>query len=349
MKGALWNAKRDKPTVFVQYMVRLSVQTQTPCPIFKRQNRDLSDKVNIGLKWDPMVVFVLLFSLACTKDFSASIEVEEENSVTAKLPVDLMLTEFDGTKALHFGAGDWKVDNILDFQSPSVSAVSSLTWHDGLFYISPRQPQKNITITQPNGTALAVLEHPYLEEPVKVLLDDENIYILCNDSGLVLVFDKSSHEFKRDFGWDDNQQIIRYPHDMVWGPNQNLYIITENTNQGFIQEWTKQGEFLGGFGQSSDDAPWIPSAITFNKTGEILVTDYWNQLIHIFDDEDRSYLGEFASLPEAGSYPENMKLGLDSHLYVSSGEKIHIFDETGDLLSVIGGHLEHIGSMEFVH
>ena len=178
-------------------------------------------------------------------------------------------------------ANDW------EFQSPievdNLEQVRSLTINDEMMGIAPTYPQDRVWIYDQDTSETFSLMHHMLEEPVRVLFDEDFISVLCNDSGRVLRFGLSDLFFHDQFGDINGQTALRFAHDMRLGPEGNLHIATESRQFGRLQRWSTNGEYLSSYEELEDN--WFPTAISIDKTGQLWAADYLNNRIRIFDVE----------------------------------------------------------------
>ena len=140
----------------------------------------------------------------------------------------------------------------------------------------------------PDGTFLASLDGN-IEETTTVLVRDGRIYALSNDTWTIAVFDEATNAHLFNFL---GPPAIRYPHDMTFGPDGNLYVTTE-ASPNKVQVWTTAGAFVRDFGPSAEVS--LPQGLTFGADGALYVSDFGTDTVRRYDASTGTLLSTFIS------------------------------------------------------
>ena len=242
------------------------------------------------------------------------------------------------TRILQVQTGAWQPHEWLTIEHDAIRDLASVTIHDNRLYMSAFHPVDTVAVVSRDGQLIDTLYYDWLQEPVKVLVRDGRIYVLCNDSENIVVFDAETHAFVDDFGalLELGQPAMRYPHDMAWGPDGNLYVTNESSLTGPVQIWSPDGQFIGGFGHDGGTEGWIPTGITFDVNGDVLVANYWQGSVLRFDGSTHEYRG-LAVPAKAGSiqHPNRVRVGPKGQIYVTHRDGLTILDADGGLVDEV--------------
>ena len=222
-------------------------------------------------------------------------------------------------------ANMWRLN--APFRVSGFEEFRALTIHDQLMGVAPAEPQDRAIVFDRKTEESVVLTHHLLEEPVRVLFDEDFISVLCNDSGRIIRFDRSSFDFHDHFGSVDGNTALRFAHDMRWGPEGDLHIATESQQYGRLQVWSPDGEYVGAYEEL--DSEWLPTALSIDKIGQLWAADYAGSQIRLFDVENKTHLKDVA----LDSKPLDIHIGKDNRIYVGLENGIAILDSEGMPLS----------------
>ncbi|MGK7903901.1 MAG: hypothetical protein AB4352_21345 [Hormoscilla sp.] len=155
-----------------------------------------------------------------------------------------------------------------------------------------------------------------LEDPLGITLGpDRDLYVssgILNDS--VLRYDTQTGAFIDTFAVGP---ILDNPSSVVFGPDDNLYAISEGTNSVLRYESTgllvEETEFVApGSGGLNN-----PFDLTFGPDGDLYVSSSGTSQVLRYDGETGEFLGVFAS-GGGLQFPTGITFGPNGNLYVSS-------------------------------
>lgn len=173
--------------------------------------------------------------------------------------------------------------------------------------------------------------YSWLEETVEVLFRNGYLYALGNDHHNCVVFDDTSGTFVKEFG----DPIMRYPHDMVFGPDGLLYVTTEQTTQGLVQVWdVRDYQLVDWF--APPGAISLATGIAFGPDGHVYVCDWYDAEILRYDGQTHELIDVFVPSGSGGlSGPSSLAFRPDGYLYVSNSNGVHRYDaQTGAFVDV---------------
>jgi len=236
--------------------------------------------------------------------------------------------------------------NVLRYKVPSGDYIGQLAVGFPLVNPADIEVRKNGNILVSNfnggtdvieyardGTQVKTYSSNRIEETTAVQINGGRIYVLSNDTRRVGVFDDESTQFLYDFGADAGQ-FINFPHDMEFGPNNELYISVESTND--IQVWDAvNGRFIRSFGSEAQFA----DGLTFGPDNLLYVADFATNQIKRFNPESGAYLGVFAT----ANGPTRVGFGPDGALYVTSLNDRNVLKYNGITGALIGEFIPAFG------
>jgi len=171
------------------------------------------------------------------------------------------------------------------------------------------------------GEATTFFTDSYLEEPVELAFRGEELFVLGNDTGNVVVADGTG-QMQRELGYPE----MRNAHDMAFGPDGLLYVATSFSValEGGVQRWdVDSGELVGVL--ASEGEVGRATGLAFDDEGWLYVADSM-----------RGTVVRFAA--ESGTMDRVVVDGLEQpvslavaagELYVADRAGVHRFDADG--------------------
>jgi subtilisin-like proprotein convertase family protein len=125
-----------------------------------------------------------------------------------------------------------------------------------------------------------------------------------------------------------NDTLLQDPTGLVFGPNGNLFISSQQSNS--IQEAIgTSGQFAGHF-VSTNGGLNAPSYMVFGPNGDLYVSNQGTNSITYYNGTTGALLGTFVSSGSGGlTAPEGLAFGADGNLYVSSAGTNQVLEYSG--------------------
>jgi DNA-binding beta-propeller fold protein YncE len=122
---------------------------------------------------------------------------------------------------------------------------------------------------------------------------------------------------------------IRAPHDIAFGPDENLYI---TDRQGIaVQVYDRSGRYLRGWGRRDIGVQdfSLPGGIAVDEQGSVYVADSLRQEVKVFSPEGelQERFGGFGQGAGAMAYPADVAAGPGGRVYVLErvGRRVQVF------------------------
>jgi DNA-binding beta-propeller fold protein YncE len=237
--------------------------------------------------------------------------------------VELFIADRDNDSVLRFDADTGAfIDEFVTSGAGGLgNPVNVAFGPDGNLYVADFSDGNVMRFDGRTGAFIDIFaSYSWLEETVEILFREDYLYALSNDQNLVAVFDAHTGNFDREFG----DPLIRYPHDMCFGPDGLLYVTTESSTYGRVQSWdVSRDQLVAGFGEELG----IPTGIAFGPDGHIYVADWWTNRVVRYDGTTHDYMGEFIP-PDTGGLagPSSVDFRPNGYLYVSGTNGVHRYD-----------------------
>jgi DNA-binding beta-propeller fold protein YncE len=143
-------------------------------------------------------------------------------------------------------------------------------------------------------------------------------------------------------------EIIR-PNDIAIASNDLIYVVASDEN--LVKVFNPDGSFRYSFGGAGkDDGQFdFPTGIAIDEeNGEVLVSDFLNKRIQIFDHE-----GDFIRKIGGGWFsnvvdrPQGIAVDVQGRIYVVDPKQacVLVFDASGELLTTFGEYGKHKGQL----
>jgi|GEM_PF-4116176 len=187
---------------------------------------------------------------------------------------------------------------VTDFEKGSVLSVDSQTGE----YLKRRFEDRNV-----------------LEEPVKILAQNDLLYVLGNDTENIVVLDDEG-----DVITNFKAPEINYPHDMAFGPDGFVYVAVESYEAmpHWVQVWNPQTETF----ERSYPAPKagdIAMSVAVSDAGEMFVANYTSSEIIRYPNINNTLNYEVYSLPQK---PLSLGIGPSNRVYALTEQSIYYLE-----------------------
>ena len=196
---------------------------------------------------------------------------------------------------------------------------------DGNLYVANFGDGDVLRFNGQTGAYMGVFaSYGWLEETVEILFDKDYLYALSNDQHLCAVFNATTGSFVREFG----DPTMRYPHDMVFGPDGMLYVATESSSQGLMQRWdARTGTLVDYFAPAGTLQ--LATGVAFGLDGNIYVSDWWGDQVLRYDANTLQLIDIFITPGSGGlNGPLNLQFRPDGLVYIAGSDGIYRFDGT---------------------
>ncbi len=166
---------------------------------------------------------------------------------------------------------------------------------------------------------------------------DGNLYVSAPNNDAVYRFDGQTGEFIDVFVEPGSGGLDR-PTSMVFGPNEHLYVSTENSIMRFNGA---TGEFIDVFVEPESGGLGRPHGLVFTALHNLLVADFLTPngdggtRVLLYDGKTGAFLGPFAD--ENLTRPAGLAFGPDGNLYVNSrkpGRVVRFDGATGAFIDI---------------
>ena len=175
---------------------------------------------------------------------------------------------------------------------------------------------------------------------------DGNVY--CSDEAehFIAIYDPDGQRLgqwgESDSGTEPGK--LHGPAGLAFDPDENLYVVDSLSDR--VQKFTKDGEFILGWGGSGDgpgqlNRPW---GITLDGKGDVYVADWGNNRVQKFTAEGELLLtiGESDKLPGSLDHPADVAVDSEGDIYVADwGDKVvWIYTPDGESITSLRGDAE---------
>lgn len=250
----------------------------------------------------------------------------------AATDVALWLADRDAGAVLRVGAIDGQIEVLADVTQlgPLVLGEPSSVRRgpDDALYVTTYSPSGVTRMAE--GDAQSFFSDSYLEEPVELAFRGDELFVLGNDTGNVVVVDADG-QFVRELGYPE----MRNAHDMAFGPDDLLYVATSYSValEGGVQKWDVDAGALVDV-LASEEEMGRATGLAFDEGGWLYVADSMHGTVARFD-------------PDGGSFEAIVAEGLDQpvslavvgrEMFVADRAGVHRFDVvSGERLDSIVG------------
>jgi DNA-binding beta-propeller fold protein YncE len=195
-----------------------------------------------------------------------------------------------------------------------------------------------------NGSFLGVFAaHATLERPVGITIGpDNNLYVADegDPNGKIVRFDGTTGALIDTFVTTGSGGLVA-AHDIVFGPDGNLYVSSQNTHN-VLRYDGNTGAFIDDFVTSQSGGLWQSLGISFGPDGHLYVADGFNDRVNRYDGASGNFIDSVVS-GGALNYPEDVFFDSNGDLLVSSRDTNQIlkYNLAGNPLGVFasGGGL----------
>ncbi|MEQ9318470.1 MAG: hypothetical protein RIF41_04895 [Polyangiaceae bacterium] len=261
------------------------------------------------------------------------------NDEEAETSVALWLADRDASAVLRVSALDGRIEILADAleMGPLLLGEPSSVRRgpDDALYVTTYSPS-GVTRLE-GGEASTFFTDSYLEEPVELAFRGDELFVLGNDTGNVVVADGGG-SFVRELGYPE----MRNAHDMAFGPDGWLYVATSYNIglEGGVQKWdVDTAELVGVF--AGEDEVGRATGLAFADGGWLYVADSMHGTVVRFDAD----AGAFdAVVVEGLDQPVSLVIVHDD-LFVADRSGVHRYDaRSGDVLGEIASpeHVERV-------
>jgi DNA-binding beta-propeller fold protein YncE len=188
---------------------------------------------------------------------------------------------------------------------------------EGQIYVVDTQ-RRELLLYDAEGNFVKSVAKSTEMKPVDVAVSDRHIYVLDISTNTVKVFERTSHEFLREFGRGlGKDDSLALPIGMALEDDKFIHVT--NGLSGKVMKFDIDGHFISSFGQMGDGFGQFarPRGITVDREGIIYVVDAAHQTVQLFNQNGRvlMFFGEAGRPRGSLNLPAGVMVSYDNLEY----------------------------------